>query len=220
METEEHEQIPWSHLVAEAEQGVDKRLYLLVGGGAALVIVIIALRLFGGGPAPLPPAEPASALPTATAPANEAAEPVAINLEVPTTVGDISQADLMAALPSTSAGLTDEARVVAEWFVTDFYTRDGSAETLASLQNRLEPALAPDLPHLDHEGPDSFVEWAHVFGWDAAANGVEVAVAFRTVTRMEAGFVRDPVAAVAIRLAMNEGGLWQVVAMPTAIAAP
>ncbi|MCB1246081.1 MAG: hypothetical protein KDB69_02305 [Acidimicrobiia bacterium] len=222
MENEEYEQIPWSQLVAEAEVGVDKRLYVVVGVVAAAVVIILAMRLFGG---PTPSSDglvpPVAAVPTdagTSAPEGPTGAVVPPSEPV-TTIGAISEADLMADMPAASTVVPTEISVVAEWFVTDFYTRDGSPETMVSLEARLDPSLAIDLPHDDGVGPESFVEWAKTFTVTDTAEGYEVSVAFRTVTRVEDGFVRDPVEAVMIEVDRGSRG-WIVRSIPRTIPLP
>jgi len=221
METEEHEQIPWSHLVAEAEQPVDKRIYTVVGVVAVVALAFIGLRFFpSGSPAPPTAAEAAPFVNGAVDPpvSHPATEAIPEGFATPTTVGAISEADLMADLPADAPG-TAVAAFIAEWFVTDFYTRDGSPETAASLSDRIDPALRPELPvHVD-DSPTSFVEWAEAFRVEDIGSEWVVSVGYRTVTEVDAGFVRDPVGAVRLSVVPTDGG-WIVASLPALIDLP
>ena len=105
--------------------------------------------------------------------------------------------------PSNSVG---ESRVVrqiafAEWFVTDYFTVDGSSENERSLRKLLAPeASSLLLPHSgDTPIPAMYVEWARsVDVRDIGDALVEVDVVYRTITETDAGFVRDPVSAVVV----------------------
>jgi hypothetical protein len=111
MDSEEFEQIPWSSLVADKTQGVDKRVYLAVGIVGVIVALIFGSRLFGGSQTqPVPPLEAApQVLPAAP--------------ETTTSQGLIvSEADLMAA-PTAEIPNTEDLRLstFAEWFITDTF---------------------------------------------------------------------------------------------------
>jgi hypothetical protein len=114
---------------------------------------------------------------------------------------------------------TDTAVFLAEWFVTDFFTRDGSSETLASLEAIVERDLVESLPHQSPPDRDQFVEWARAFGVSQSNDAVEVSVAYRSVSQIEGGFVRNPVEAVIVTVA-SEGGSWRVGALPAPTVLP
>ena len=203
MESEEFEQIPWSGLVAQAQPTVDPKWYAAGGVVAAIVIVLLVMRMLSGSAAPeivpVLAVESPSQLPAPTA----VVEPPSVVADGAITEGAITEADLMAIdEPDFTQGAVDIQRFVAEWFVTDFFTRDGSAETIASLEAALsDGASAVSLPHHEDDGAETFVEWARAFAYEYSANGlVDVSVAFRTVHRSEDGFVRDPVRAVIVRI--------------------
>lgn len=196
MDSEEFEQIPWSGLVAQAQPSVDPRWYVAGGVVGAIVIVLLAMRMFSGSSAPAP--APILAL---DPPVEQPAPDVIVEPEVRPGEGAITEADLMA-IDGTDSGLgdTNVLRLVSEWFVTDYFTRDGSTATIESLENVLGTGeLTPDLPHLADDGDEMFVEWARAFAFERAGeNLVEVSVAFRTVHRADDGFIRDPVRAVVV----------------------
>ena len=191
MDSEEFEQIPWSSLMTDNEGGVDPKIYIAVGVVGLVVAVIFGIRIFGGSSSqPVPPVD------TPTAQASVTTDPT-------TTSGLIvSEADLMAG-PSgaTVESLALRQVAFAEWFVTDYFTVDGSSENERSLRALLAPAASTLL--LPHSGdtpvPAMYVEWARsVEVRDIGDALMEVDVVYRTITETDAGFVRDPVSAVVV----------------------
>jgi hypothetical protein len=198
VDSEEFEQIPWSGLVAQAQPSVDPRWYAVGGVVGAVVIVLLVMRMFSGSAPP----DIAPVLANESPPDLSVPVPAPV-VEPPTVVteGAITEADLMAIdEPGVVQGDVDVQRLVAEWFVTDYFTRDGSAETIASLEAALADVDAvAGLPHHEDDGAETFVEWARAFAYEYAGEDlVDVSVAFRTVHRGEDGFVRDPVRAVVV----------------------
>jgi hypothetical protein len=197
MDPEEFEQIPWSGLVAQAQPAVDPKWYVVGGVVGAIVIVLLAMRMFAGsGPPDVAPIlavdeSPEQSIPT-VAPESPtvATEPV------------VTEADLMAIDESVVIHDVDVLRFVAEWFVTDYFTRDGSAETIASLEAAFADVdTAAGLPHYKDGDAETFVEWARAFTYEYPAENIaDVSVAFRTVHRGDDGFIRDPVRAVVVSL--------------------
>jgi hypothetical protein len=210
MEAEEYEQIPWSNLVADTQPGVDRRLYLVGGGIAVVVILILGMRMFGSpDPAPIPEAAAVSS------PVAESLVDAAVpdpEPEPAVVLDTVTEADLMAATGSPIEGIA-MAEFFAEWFVTDFYTRDGSSETLASLKAVMSESLAAELPHGEPDANDAFVEWARAFHTEDRGATVDVSVAFRSVHAVDGGFIRDPVEAVTVTLA-NIDDRWTVQNLP------
>jgi hypothetical protein len=198
MDSEEFEQIPWSGLVAQAQPAVDPKWYVAGGVVGAVVVVLLVLRMFTqSSPPPIAPIVAVDTLPVQTAP-TMAEDPAST-----VTGSAITEADLRAIdMPVVSQGDIGIVQLVAEWFVTDYFTRDGSSETISSLEARLDDGhdLA-DLPHHGADEVDTFVEWARAFAFDYPDEGlVDVSVAFRTVHRGEEGFIRDPVRAVLVAI--------------------
>lgn len=223
MDAEEYEQIPWSTLVADVQPSIDKRLYIAGGVVAAIVVVVIGTRVFGGAAAPqaAPIPEPVAAV---DAVATEFASDVAVAPLPPAPIVSVTEADLMAGVgepvADSTAAASEIPRLMAEWFVTDFFTRDGSPETLASLESVLATSeIAAQLPHREHDGFDVFVEWAKTFGFVDHGSWIEVSVAYRTVREEEGGFIRDPVRAVSVVLVEGPAG-WMVDAFPVEIELP
>ena len=191
MDNEEFEQIPWSSLMTDKAEGVDSKVYIAVGVVGVIVAVIFGIRIFGGSSAqPVPPLDTPAASVTAET--------------VPTTTAGliISEADLMAG--STDSAVESRALsqiAFAEWFVTDYFTVDGSSENERSLRKLLAPeASSLLLPHSgDTPIPAMYVEWARSVDIREIGDAlVEVDVVYRTITETDAGFVRDPVSAVVV----------------------
>ena len=214
MESEEFEQIPWSNLVAEVKPPVDRRIYLVAGGVGVVVLLILGMRTLGSAGAPAIESQPAPTIAPVAEVAVDPVVPSTIGASVVTPVGPVSEADLLALGGADSDDDRLElAGFTAEWFVTDFYTRDGSPATLASLREMMSQPSDDDLPHLDDESGDAFVEWARAFRVDDNDATVDVSVAYRAVHAVPDGYVRDPVAAVVVTLAL-EDGQWTVQALP------
>lgn len=197
MESEEFEQIPWANLVAEQSDGIDKRVYLAVGLVGLLVVAVFGMRLLGGGSQPTPPVQ-------AIAPHSPVAREVETVVGAPTPMV-ISEADLMADAPVGISSGNRLVEVTAEWFVTDWFTRDGSQETIRSIREVLSPDVVVGLlPHEAQDHPATFVEWAKAVGTENAPDGgLDVAVAYRAIRETEEGFVREPVITVVVSLTRN-----------------
>jgi hypothetical protein len=193
MDNEEFEQIPWTSLMTDKAEGVSPKVYIAVGVVGILVAVIFGVRIFGG----------SSGQPTP--PVDTPAVPVSVVAAPTTTSGLIvSEADLMAG-PTDAASEILSLRSVAfaEWFVTDYFTVDGSSETERSLRELLVPAASTLLlPHSDeNQAPTMYVEWARSVDVRHVGGAlVEVDVMYRTITETDEGFVRDPVSAVVVTL--------------------
>ena len=189
MDNEEFEQIPWSSLMTDKADGVDPKVYIAVGVVGLLIAVIFGIRIFGG----------SSGQPTPTA--DVPAVPESVATVTTTTSGLIvSEADLMAAPSNPYVGALPQV-AFAEWFVTDYYTVDGSSENERSLRELLaSSASSLLLPHSsDTPLPAMYVEWARSVDVRDVGNAMfEVDVVYRTITETDAGFVRDPVSAVVV----------------------
>jgi len=212
MDNEEFEQIPWSSLMTDKASGVDPKVYIAVGVVGLLVAVVFGARIFGG----------SSTQPTP--PVDTPAAPMSISPAATTTTGLIvSEADLMAGPPEATVDAHALRQVAfAEWFVTDYFTVDGSTENERSLRELLAPtASSLLLPQSgDTPSPTTYVEWARSV--DLRDNGdatVDVDVVYRTITETDAGFVRDPVSAVVVtvRTGQIDAG---IVGLPVPIDVP
>lgn len=193
IEHEEYEQIPWSSLVGEAEHGIDRRWILAVVAVGAIFFGYFGLRLIG------PDDQPAL-------PRTEALEVVTSTTERPEPQLVVSEDQLRGGAPDAGEGLI---ALRAEWFVTDFFTHDGSEETARSVRNALVPgideaALAPAAAGADD--PQTYVEWARAVQVEPSSAGAHsVLVFYRTIESSDAGFVRLPVRAVRIGIAFSDG---------------
>ena len=191
---DEYEEIPWSTLLTEHRQGRARTVYL-----AAAVIVVVVTGFVGVRwlTAPGHGEQPALAAPIETT----TTEAVVAETESSTTTAVLSEADLMAVVPAV-AELAAIAR--AEWFVTDYFTVDGPIpeELISAFVN---DATVPDLPNGDGQGV-SYVEWARAFDVRPATSGYAISVVFRSITEEPDGaFVRGPVRAVDVLIAVEEG---------------
>ncbi|MEA3502940.1 MAG: hypothetical protein U9R47_09225 [Actinomycetota bacterium] len=191
---DEYEEIPWSTLLTEHREGRAKTLYMAAAVIVAVVIGFVGIRWFT---APGHGEQPALAAPAETT----TTEPAVIETESSSTTAVLSEADLMAGVP-TVAELSAVAR--AEWFVTDYFTVDGPIpeELISAFVN---DAAIPDLPTGDGTGI-SYVEWARAFDVRPTVNGYAISIVFRSLTEEPDGtFVRGPVRAVDVLIAVEEG---------------
>lgn len=194
---DEYEEIPWSTLLSEHQQGRTKTLYLAAAVIVAVVVGFVGIRWLtspdhGDGAAIAAPADT-----TTTAP-DEAVESTTTTA---TTLAVLSEADLMAVQPAT-AELSAVAR--AEWFVADYFTVDGPLpeELVSAFVN---DAVLPELPN-HAEADISYVEWARAFDIRPTASGYAVSVVFRSLTEEPGGtFIRSPVRAVDVLVAVDDG---------------
>jgi hypothetical protein len=210
VESEEFEQIPWASLVAEQESGVDTRVYVAVAAVGLLVVGIFGMRLFGSASQPEPPLSANIEVTQATiAPV----EPVRASPTSPV----IAEADIRAEEPATVLAEDRLTEVIAEAFVTDWYTRDGSPETVRSIRAALSASVASDaLPHDEQDSPVTWVEWAKTITSETTSDGTELTIAYRAIRETDDGFVRDPVVAVLVSVVRN-GDEIRVVALPLAV---
>lgn len=196
MESEELEQIPWANLVAEQTDGIDKRIYMGVGVVAILVMLIFGMRMFGGSGQPVP-------LPMESLPAVTAVEITPTPSPMVVTEADL-RADEAPVPVQASSNLL--AEVTAEWFVTDWFTRDGSGETVRSIRAVLSPDLqSMDLPHDEPDADVVFVEWAKTVEIETISQTtVGVTIAYRSIRQTDEGFVRNPVETVVVILDISD----------------
>ncbi|HSJ72274.1 MAG TPA: hypothetical protein VLA29_11590 [Acidimicrobiia bacterium] len=228
MEREDFEEIPWSHLVAETRDGIDRRWYLAGIGVGLVVAAILGFRLVSGNAAQPSPVAAADHIATTVTVADERGmievEQVAQG-DPPDSSGQmiVAEADLRALEVGADLGVI----MAAEWFVTDLHTVDGSDQGALSLREALAPALRDDpLPHDDASSLGdpgtgaTFVEWARAFDmeWTSAGDTV-VSVAYRMIRTEGDGFIRDPVRAVSVVMRRINGVL-RVVEWPTEVDAP
>jgi hypothetical protein len=210
MESEEFEQIPWASLAAEQDEGIDRRIYLAAGVVGLLVIAVLGMRLLGGESQP-PPIEATVVEPPLTS---------VVTTETDTgspTPMVIAEADLRVEEQAPVETADMLAEVTAEWFVTDWFTRDGSVETVRSVRAALTPAFQIDtIPHETDGEAVTFVEWAKAVGTEPTTDGVDVTIAYRAIRETEKGFVREPVRIVLLSL-QYEGKTVVVSSLPSEI---
>ena len=210
MESEEFEQIPWASLVAEQESGVDTRVYMAVAAVGLLVVGVFGMRLLDSGSQPEPPP---SANIEVTQVTSTPIEPVQASPTSPV----IAEADIRAEEPATVPAEDRLAEVVAEAFVADWFTRDGSPETVRSIRAALSASVAPDvLPHDEQGAPVTWVEWAKTIASEATPDSTELTIAYRAIRETDDGFVRDPVTTVMVSVVRN-GDDVEVVALPLTV---
>jgi len=204
MESEEFEQIPWANLVAEQADGIDKRIYVAAGVVGILIVAVLGVRLLGAGGQPLPP----------TPIVTEVRQPTPVEA-VPSTPMVIAEADLRAEAAEPAGPRDRLVETSAEWFVTDWYTRDGSQETIRSIRAVLSADIAPaSLPHEAEDLPGTFVEWAKTIEIEYSEDGgIDVTVVYRLIRETDDGFVREPVKAVVIALVRTKDTV-EVVSLP------
>ncbi|MCL1593494.1 MAG: hypothetical protein M3132_03965, partial [Actinomycetia bacterium] len=142
LDTEEFEQIPWSSLMAEQPAGVDRRVYLVFGVVGAIVVLFFGSRFLGGAAQPQPQPQPTAQTPTESTAHVTTAAP---SVPGPVSGVVVSEADLMAAQPrDVGSEVHWRSVALAEWYVTDFFTTDGSPETQRSLDSVGVPDSSAD----------------------------------------------------------------------------
>jgi len=198
---EEHfESIPWSSLVAQT----DARPWLVYVAAGAVVALVVGLLVARSFP------------PTATAPPVVASEPSVgqtPSATSPTTL--LSEADLRAELAPGESGQS-AALARAEWFVTDYFTNDGAGGRSAEVAGALGRPVGSTGPEVT-----TYVEWARAWEVEHEGDGrYRVAVAFRSITETDPGFVRGLVHGVAVRVQVGPGGGTRVVDLPEPITLP
>lgn len=199
---EEHfDSIPWSSLIPQT-QNRPWLVYVAAGAVVALVVGVLAARSLQSASQVLDP--------VATAMEELAEEVAALPTSRP-----ITEADLRAEIQPGEAG-AEAAAMRAEWFVTDYFTRDGAGGRQAELTG----ALGRPVPTMDAE-VTTYVEWARAWDTVPGADGrYLVAVAFRSITSTDAGFVRDLAKGVAVRVQVAPDGGTRVVDLPEPIDLP
>jgi hypothetical protein len=210
---EELEQVPWQDLLAEAEPGDERRRVVYLGAGlvGAMLIGMVVTRMWWD---PGPPAEPVS--PAVVEEEPESVGPVSMP-EVPG-LPLYSEADLMALPPDPGARA---AVAKAEWFVTDYFTADFEPTGSADVRAALPGGVPTSFPQDGIEGI-SYVEWARAFRVEPSGDGAfRVGVVFRTLAAPpDRGFVRQPVRAVEVLVAVRPDGGASILDLPTPIVMP
>ncbi|MDJ0961568.1 MAG: hypothetical protein QNJ88_13000 [Acidimicrobiia bacterium] len=207
-DAETYETIPWAQLAPPATPLLTRVGTWVVGALVAAVLTYLLVAVLRDEPKQAVVALDPKPAPVAAATSSPTAAPATVSPPVGgQDLGAIvaySEADLMAIAP-------EEDRRVAEmravWFVTDYFTVDGDAQTAADVRSALPTESASVVPH-DQPEVISYVEWAHPFAVQPDGPGHYVVdVAFRTL-QGSAGSVlaRQPVRAVRVRVAILADG--------------
>ena len=200
VDEEQFESIPWSSLIAQTND----RPWLVYVAAAAVVALVVGLL----------------AARSLRSPATVAA--VAVPTSRPSTVETttltsrpVTEADLQAEIQPSDDGAA-AAAMRAEWFVTDYFTRDaaGGRDTeLEGALGRAPPVVGPDVT--------TYVEWARAWKTEPEGDGrYRVSVAFRSITDTEIGFERGLVQAVAVSVLVGPAGGTRVIDLPAPASLP
>ncbi len=180
-EPEQFEHIPWNQLL-EAPKAGRKTAYW-----AAAVVGLIAL---GVSIVKVWPAAPGSIESPLSQPVTVPSSPSHLYTEAELRAPTVVEIPYLAA--------------VAEWFVADYFTIDGTEEAGESVRRWFPDGWPlPVLPQID---PDrrSFVEWTRTITVEERASEYRAVVTFRVLTaRRGENYQRMPVRAVAVRLAVS-----------------
>jgi hypothetical protein len=204
---EEYERIPWERLTSPAG---DKRgiIYAVAAAVVAAGISAALARNFSDRPQP-PPSSVAVEVATTTVPVPKVAETFPQEETFPPSTA-WSEADLLALDPAL---LREEAATMAEWFVADFFTLDGSDQIGLDLAGMIpDPAPRPDQGQ-EHR---SFVEWARAISASEGGSGeYRVLVVVRSLGAAPGeNYQRLPLRAVEVSLRWTEEG-WSILDLPT-----
>lgn len=153
---ETYESIPWDALVTDDARRRRRWLYLLAAVlvvGSLSAAIVRSLPTGGQSESVAGPAGMASSIPTAVT-----------TIPVPDTTGALVEADLR---QLDSAG--QRAGAIGAWFVSDYFTADGSELTRVSLESLLPPHV--ELPPHDAT-VRSFVESVFPLTVEEAGNGL------------------------------------------------
>lgn len=206
---EQFERIPWDQL-RPTTGGRRGLIYAVAAAIAAAAVSATLARNLAGSP---PTTLPLAPTPTAAQPLTTTTSLVA----TATTSSPIvwSEADLMAVHPDD---LRAEAAAMAEWFVADYFTADGSG----GLEDQLRSMLPSEAPLPVHEpGYRSFVEWVRsVSATEAAPGQYLVQVVVRTLGAVEgSSYQRLPLRAVEVNVQWTDEG-WSIADLPSPIDLP
>ncbi|MGI9608990.1 MAG: hypothetical protein ACR2NL_01715 [Acidimicrobiia bacterium] len=228
---ERFESIPWSSLLPD--EASRRSTWINIGGGVLIGLAVVAIgwRLFAGSTpstspefaastvaAPVPTGSVAPAIQSepgqvgsavadsasTTLPDASAATAASTHAEDSASSVGLTEADLMAAVP------TDDVMAAvmrAEWFVSDYFTVDGDAASLAAVLEALPlMPFGPAHAHQQDSTGVSYVEWARATAAEPVGPGVfEIDVAFRTLAGDGGNVSRQPVRAVTVSVAVVDG---------------
>ena len=208
MDHEDREEIPWSSLVAEMEAGVDRRWWIAGALAAVVIAAIVGFRFLGTG----------GGQPDIVAPASSIAVAPEVTSSTTSTPATITEEELRAGPdPDRERG----ARARAEWFVADYFTVDGSDETVASLRDAVTSDLAgTEWPHDAPDAEHTFVEWARTVRVVAEEDPTYVFdVAYRSIAMVDGSFVRRSVGTVRVTVTW-EGAEPMIADLPQPVGDP
>ena len=203
-EFEELEQIPWAALAAKSTS--PRNRYLGVAAVAVALLIAGTWMMLHNDDTGVP--APVASLTT------DAPEPVGALLPTaplpPTTAPIYSEADLML------IDSTDEERLAimqAEWLVRDFLTVDDDPGIIERIDDLL--------PGQDRSETPTYVEWASAFAVEAIEPGrYLVEVGYRTLSGTADGYVRQPVGALVVQLAIDVDGTARLITGPEPVEVP
>lgn len=223
METEEFEQIPWSQLVSDVDDGRRRTLYIIAGVIIALVVGVVAARSLRG------PAATVVALPD-TAPANDSAREGVTTTAgappAPETVVEpaqapqpLTEADLMAVFPEEATRI---ATAAAEIFVTEYFTVDGAAASSDRLRALVPGNLEVAYPQDAATGAMSYVEWARAVRAEQGGEGRHtITVLYGSVAAAKGQPIhRLPVKAVSIDVVSDATDIARIAGLPRPVDVP
>jgi hypothetical protein len=196
---EVYERIPWEML----DQKKGDRQWLVFAAAGAVVLGALAYSFMSNRSQAVPAVQPvATGLPAPPAGSPVPVIPVAPQAPIPTSPVIVAEADLYAVDPER---LIDSAVAHAEWFITEYFTLDGSVqhtETLAAL-------MPVGIPHpTAEEGTRVFVESvAAVEVEELQPLHYEVGVLVRYLKAVgEEGYQRQPPMLATVGVVVGEGG--------------
>lgn len=214
MDSEEFEEIPWSHLIPDTTPSGNRTVMIAGGIVIALVVGVFGARMLGG-------AEQQTVLEpvSSTSPTVNVDSPVELAVTVPpTTVAAnvlYTEADLMASL-SPSAAPSVSATYFATRFVRDFFTVDGDVAARARLAALFVDGDQLPLPH-GQGMPTTYVEWTGVVRSVTTPAGLDVVVAFQMLEESDGpgeDFVRSDVLEATVSLVAAGDG-YAVASLPS-----
>lgn len=223
MDTEEFEQIPWSQLVGDVDDGRRRTLYVIAGVIMALVVGVVAARSLRG-PAPTVVTLPAAA--PATDSAGEGVTTTAGGPPAPETVIEpaqapqpLTEADLMAVFPEEATRI---AAAAAEIFVTEYFTVDGAAASSDRLRVLVPGNLEVAYPQDSPTDAMSYVEWARAVRAEQRGEGRHtITVLYGSVAAADDGAIhRLPVRAVGVDVVSGPGEIARVAGLPRPVDVP
>jgi len=184
-------------LVDQERRSRSRLLYGLAAAILIVVVVVTAVRWFSD--------RRHGELPAA-----------AVEVAPPTTLAPSPSTTLLseAALLGGDDPAGERAAIArAEWFVTDYFTMDGSPAPELTGAFTQDAAL-PELPQLAAGTAVSYVEWARAYETRSHPDGYVVTVLFRTLYQNdEQRYERSPVRAVDI-VVLVDGGLTAIGDLP------